>query len=124
LSPRKPYDPQKKAREFNHLVDRVIRGLNNRKGVPIKSTEIIKALKSEGIKIGDEKLREVIHHIRVNHLLRGLASSPTAGYWIEQDPGKLMQCVQDLQNRYKSIKEVADALAKDVVLFSQTNLPA
>lgn len=112
----RPYD-------LDTIMPRVIEGFRRKNGIPASSREICRALRAEGIKISDVRLRAIVHHIRVNHIVRGLASS-SQGYWIETDPRRLMQCVKDLSGRHLSIKEAADALAGDVAHLTQLSIHA
>lgn len=110
--------------EIKTLVPRVIQGLYSKHGLPAKSPEIVEALRKEGFKINDVKLREVIHYIRINHIVRGLASSPNLGYWIEQHPERLQEVCAELAGRIRSQQAAQTALQLDVLYFKQTKLPA
>ena len=110
--------------ELEVLLPRMIKGFSNRVGQKnsIKSPEIVNVLTCEGLTINDIQIRGIVRHIRQNHLLPCLASSPYHGYWIETDPTKLKKCIQNLRSRAKEAMLSADALAEDYFAITQMQI--
>ena len=59
-------------------------------------------------KLNGSRVRKILHHIRVEGLVKNLIASKY-GYYIENDPLKLKEYVITLRQRAASIKQVADS---------------
>jgi len=55
------------------------------------------------------KIRDIIHHIRVQGLVKNLVANTQVGYYVEPDPKKVSQYVNELEGRIASIQEVIDS---------------
>ena len=92
------------------LLPIIAKGLSNKRGKEnaITSTAIILKMKSAGYKIDPPRLRKMIHHIRMKHLVMNLISS-SKGYYIAVDQADLIRYIQSLQDRMTAIERIANS---------------
>ena len=97
--------------ERDILLPVIVKGLNRKIGEDnsITSKEIIRKLTDLGYKISGARLRKIVNHIRIKGLIKCLMAS-SRGYWIEDDPQKLMTYIISLEQRAESIQNVAESL--------------
>ena len=81
------------------------------------------ALADAGYKLKETKVRQIIHYIRVNHLVPNLIAG-SKGYWIESDYARILDYLKSLQQRQNQIKEIRDALIADIKKSNPTLFPA
>jgi len=74
----------------------------------VTSSEIVVTLKSYGVSIQPPRIRKLIHHIRVNKLIKNLVATSN-GYYIETDPKKISDYSESLKMRAAAILAVADS---------------
>jgi len=98
------------------LLPLFIRGLKNKIGKEnaVTSTEIVRNLKSKGYKLNGVRVRKLIHHIRVNHLIPRLIAT-SKGYYVSNDKEEIEAFILSLEQRISSIKEIKNALYSDNV---------
>lgn len=92
------------------MVEPIILGLRTKVGPEraISSGRIIKAMQNHGYKINGARLRKIIHHIRVNKLIKNLVSD-SRGYYISNDRKVVRKYQQSLRERAKAILDVAES---------------
>ena len=86
--------------ELSTLLPIVVRGLMTKKGKEnaITNKSICKALKEQGLKITDTRLRKIVHHIRANDII----------------PLLLENYIQSLKERANSINFIKTCLQKQL----------
>lgn len=92
------------------LVNLFVRGFCDKIGEAnaITSEEIIKKLRTTGVKITGARIRKIVNYIRVHHLVINLVAT-SKGYYIENDPLKLKNYIESLHQRAHAILEVANS---------------
>lgn len=97
------------------LLPRLIKGFRAHVGREnaVTATRIISSLKNAELIISGSVVRKLVKHIRQNRMLVGLASSPESGYWIENDPELLRECIDKLMTRAQEQLDTVDALKRD-----------
>lgn len=74
----------------------------------ITNPAMVKAMEARGHKIGEPRVRQIIHYIRVYGLVNNLVGT-SRGYYVENDPEKLAVYVESLNQRIRSLEEVRDS---------------
>lgn len=87
---------------------------NSKKGIWVKSNEIILLLKGRGLNTGGGRFRAMINHIRTNGLLPGLIAS-YHGYYVSKDPEELEYYLETLKSRETEIKKVRKSFEKHYI---------
>jgi len=102
--------------ELDKVVPAVVEILKTKRGSvsAIKNFEISDLLfKDNNLVCVGERIRAVIHYIRVNHLIKCLVAS-SKGYFIEPDIKKLKDYENSLWGREASIQNVRLALHQNI----------
>lgn len=92
------------------MIPAMMRGLKTKIGKKnsVKSHEMIKGMKEFGYILTGARVRKLVHHIRVNELIKNLVAT-SKGYYIENNPELLADYVESLDQRIRSIQEVRDS---------------
>jgi len=92
------------------MVPKFINGFRNKigEGNAVTSTTIIDKMEQLGYKMSGPRVRKIINHIRVNKLMQNLVAT-SRGYYIENDPEKVMAYVAGLKARADAIMAVANS---------------
>jgi hypothetical protein len=101
--------------ELSTLLPIVVRGLMTKKGKEnaITNKSICKALKEQGLKITDTRLRKIVHHIRANDIIPLLLAT-SKGYYISTDNQEIENYIQSLKERANSINFIKTCLQKQL----------
>ena len=101
--------------EINVLLPIMERGLRKRIGKEnaITSNEILDKCVNAGYKLNSARIRKLINYIRVNHVIPFLMDS-SKGYYIEHDKVKMIEYIESLEKRAKSIINVSVSLRKQL----------
>ena len=101
--------------ELSTLLPIVVRGLMTKKGKEnaITNKSICKALKEQGLKITDTRLRKIVHHIRANDIIPLLLAT-SKGYYISNDNQEIENYIQSLKERANSINFIKTCLQKQL----------
>ena len=103
--------------EKNVLLPVLLKGLRNRIGVEnaMTSKEIEERCNRPpyNYNLNSVRIRKLINHIRVNHLIPFLMAT-SKGYYIENDTIKLKEYIHSLKQRANSILNVADSLESQI----------
>lgn len=94
----------------------IVKGLIKQAGEnhPVTSNDIIKGIEIVfNVKVGGSRIRAIIHYIRVNNLVPRLIAT-SKGYYIEKDNLKFKKYLESLMQRENSIREVREALSKQL----------
>lgn len=99
--------------EEMHMMKMMIPAFKNKVGIKnaITSGEIIAKMEERGYKIGGARLRKIVNHIRTRRLVNNLVAS-SKGYYIENDPDKIMEYRESLIQRANAIKAVAESFTQ------------
>jgi len=89
------------------LVPIIVKGFIGKHGssAAVKNKTIVTALKAMGEKVTEPRIRKIIHHIRVKHLVTNLISTNKGTYRAESKE-ELIKYVESLQQRINSIEEI------------------
>jgi hypothetical protein len=85
----------------------------------IKATQIVKSGKEWARKwkistpINVERVRKIIRHIRLNHIIPNLVAS-SKGYYVTNDPLELERYIDSLAGRVEAIGKVSDEMIEDL----------
>ena len=92
------------------LVKLMVIGLSKNIGKEkiITNKQMQQGFKSQGYKVGDARIRKMIHFIRVKGLINNLVST-NKGYYIATDFEDVQEYVQSLTERRNSIDEVINS---------------
>lgn len=92
------------------LIEPMLKGLRTKIGEEnaITNTRMTKGMKAQGYKVNPARMRKLLHHIRVNHLIENLVSS-SKGYYIATTRMEVVKYKKSLQQRLNSIKELLDS---------------
>lgn len=94
------------------MVAPIVSGLRTKinKENAITNGEMCRSMRAHGYKITPVRMRKIIHHIRVNGLVKCLVST-SKGYYITGDIREGADYVKSLEQRIASIEQVRQALA-------------
>lgn len=88
------------------MVGHFIVGLKNHVGAAnaITNAAMLKHLKatSPGLRLSGPRIRKIINYIRCHRLVENVVATSN-GYYIETDPGKLLEYVESLRDRASAI---------------------
>tara|TARA_R110000851_G_scaffold44178_3_gene108760 strand:- start:733 stop:1152 length:420 start_codon:yes stop_codon:yes gene_type:complete len=89
--------------EIETLLPLVVRGLKGKVGKAnsITNKAICEKLKASDYKISEPRLRKIIHHIRIEHLIVGLCCN-SKGYYVTDSLEELGRYVESLAQRIRS----------------------
>lgn len=109
--------------EADVLLPLMVQSLARRVG---EKNAITNKLMREGFKkkehkVGDARIRKLIHHIRIHSLVPFLMAS-SKGYWVEEDNARYVEWIKSLHGRVRSIQKVANAAIKDLSAEQQQEL--
>lgn len=106
------------AYERDTLLPIIIQGIQAKVGKEkaITNHEICKALRNQGHKISNPRLRKIINHIRTNNLVIGLIAT-SDGYYIAENKGELLTYLESLKGRENAIRVVRLSLENQLVLY-------
>lgn len=109
------------AYEQSTVLPRIVSGLSvlGKAGKCLSSSKIIDRLKAEGITVTGPRLRKIINHIRINHLVRGVVADDK-GYAVVQDPNLILEYLDGLDSRIEAIQAMRNALYEDYQFFART----
>ncbi len=109
--------------ELKELLPRFIEGFKNKFGPEkvISNAQIVRNLKMEGYQISPVRVRKIISHIRVNHLIELLIATNN-GYYIAIDLAEAEVHCKSLKQREDRIRAARHALTKQIRKRSQTEL--
>ena len=94
-------------KEIN-CVDFIVKGLNKKTGreKAVTNERICKGVKYHlGIKITSGRMRKIIHHIRINKLVKNLIAT-SEGYYVATCKEEVIDYIESLTQRIKSIESV------------------
>lgn len=96
------------------LVNPIVNGLKTKIGVnnAITNKKMVAKMKDAGYKISEVRIRKIINYIRTKKLLLNLISS-SKGYWIENDPKRIKEYIQSLDQRINEIKRVRNSFIEE-----------
>ena len=98
------------------LLPILIKGLSNKSSEePIKASDIVSKMNNFNIgtnlpKMHDVRLRKMVNYIRTNGLLPIIATSK--GYFVSYDENIILEQIESLTQRAKSIENCANGLYK------------
>ena len=97
--------------EKDVLLPVICRGMRTKRGIDnaIKSPGIVKALRSQGYKITDARLRKVLHVIRVSGMIKGIVAS-SKGYYIATKEDEYLNYIKSLKERIAHITSLRAAM--------------
>lgn len=100
--------------EKSTVLPRIVSGLSllRQSGKTLSSTRIIERLYKEGITLSGPRLRKIINHIRINHLIRGIVADDK-GYWVANKPEQILEYLDGLDSRIEAITAMRNALYED-----------
>ncbi len=118
--------------ELKILLPMFLKGFEKKIGIEnaITNRQILKGFQSrrdnEGkpYEISDVRVRKIINHIRINHLVPGLVAS-SKGYYITNDPKELKRYIDSLDGREMQIRRVKQGMKeylKKLINGNQTQL--
>lgn len=104
--------------ESETLLPVIIQGLHSKIGKEkaITNQQICSALKKQGYKLDNARLRKIINHIRINNLVIGLIAT-SDGYYIAEDKSELVNYLESLKGRENAIRVVRQSLESQVSLY-------
>lgn len=115
----KPLDDYEKST----VLPRIVSGLSllKQSGKTLSSTRIIERLQKEGIQLTGPRLRKIINHIRINHIVRGIVADDK-GYWVASQPDQILLYLDSLDARIEAITTMRNALYEDYQeIYRETN---
>jgi predicted GTPase len=97
--------------EINKLLPIIVQGLSTKIGKEkaITNKAICKALKEQGYKISDTRLRKVVHYIRIKNFVPLLIAT-SKGYYVATEKQEVESYIKSLSERINSINEVRNSL--------------
>ena len=97
--------------ELNKLLPIIVQGLSTKIGKEkaITNKAICKALKEQGYKISDTRLRKVVHYIRIKNFVPLLIAT-SKGYYVATEKQEVETYIKSLSERINSINEVRNSL--------------
>lgn len=110
--------------EIRTVLPRIVSGLSllKQSGKTLSSTRIIERLYKEGITLSGARLRKVINHIRINHIIRGIVADDK-GYWVALKPEQILEYLDSLDSRIEAITAMRNALYEDYQeMYREQNL--
>ena len=101
--------------EHNFLLPTITHGLSTKIGKEkaITNKAICKALKEQGYKISDTRLRKVVHYIRIKNFVPLLIAT-SKGYYVATEKQEVEIYIKSLSERINSINEVRNSLIKQL----------
>lgn len=105
------------------ILPRIVSGLSllKQSGKTLSSTRIIERLQKEGIQLTGSRLRKIINHIRINHIVRGIVADDK-GYWVASQPDQILSYLDSLDSRLEAIQAMRNALYEDYQeMYRETN---
>jgi len=99
------------TREELELVPQFIKGLKTHYGKKnaVKSSDIIKGFKKQGITITPPRVRKIINYIRVKRLVEGVCATSN-GYYVAQTEMELQSYIKSLSERIQAQQAVLRSL--------------
>lgn len=107
--------------EKNNVMPRIVEGFKRIGAEPTPNSKIIAKLTSEGYKVSAPRIRKIIHEIRVQGLIPNLISN-SKGYFISSDPVEIINYIESLGQRVRSISEIGRALKEQLKGIKQTKM--
>jgi hypothetical protein len=81
----------------------------------LKNHYTTKSGKSKCYRLTGPKLRQIIHHIRVNNLIKNLVATHK-GYYVASNKKELEDYIESLKQRRNSFEEVRRAMSEQLLL--------
>ena len=104
--------------EHKIVLPRLLKILRKRisKSCPLTNYQIRLQLSEYDMKIGSERLRQLIHHIRVHEMVKGLIAT-SEGYYKTRDRHLLNSYIKSLQGRIRAIMAIKKVFVKELQLI-------
>ena len=101
--------------ERNTLLPLLVRGLRTKVGKEnaVTNKQICKALKEQGYKINDARVRKLVQYIRVNHIVH-LVIATSKGYYLATSKDEVEKYITSLTERLNAIQETRSAIVKQL----------
>ena len=101
--------------ESNTLLPLLVKGLRTKVGKEnaVTNKQICKALKEQGYKINDARVRKLVQYIRVNHIVN-LVIATSKGYYLATTKDEVQKYIKSLTERLNAIEETKTAIIKQL----------
>lgn len=108
--------------ERDVLLPLIIKGLKTKVGKEnaVTNKQICKALKQQGYKINDARVRKLVQYIRVNHLVH-LVIATSKGYYLATTKDEVEKYIKSLTERLSAIQETRNAIIKQLAEENEDN---
>jgi len=77
----------------------------------ITNKSIVEALTSQGLKVGEARVRKIINYIRIRGIVKNLIAT-SKGYYVSSDQYEIDRYVESLRQRAGAIQAIADTFGK------------
>lgn len=111
---------EKETHELNDyerdvLLPLLVKGLRTKVGKEnaVTNKQICNALKEQGYKLNDARVRKLVQYIRVNHIVP-LVIATSKGYYIATSKDEVEKYITSLTERLNAIKETRNAIIKQL----------
>ena len=101
--------------EHDVLLPLLVKGLRTKVGKQnaVTNKQICKALKEQGYKLNDARVRKLVQYIRVNHIVP-LVIATSKGYYIATSKDEVEKYIRSLTERLNAIQETRNAIIKQL----------
>ena len=101
--------------ERDVLLPLLVKGLRTKVGKQnaVTNKQICKALKEQGYKINDARVRKLVQYIRVNHIVH-LVIATSKGYYLATTKDEVEKYIKSLTERLNAIQETRSAIVKQL----------
>ncbi len=108
--------------ERDVLLPLIIKGLKTKVGKEnaVTNKQICKALKQQGYKINDARVRKLVQYIRVNHIVH-LVIATSKGYYLATTKDEVEKYIKSLTERLSAIQETRNAIIKQLAEENEDN---
>jgi len=77
----------------------------------ITNKKIVAALTSQGLKVGEARVRKIINYIRIRGIVTNLIAT-SKGYYVSSEEEEISRYVESLRQRAGAIQAIADTFGK------------
>lgn len=104
--------------ELENIVPIIVRRFVLKRGKKniVTNKKIVEGLTKIGIETSEARIRKVINYIRINGIVPCIVANSN-GYYVADSKEEIEEYIRSLEERWKSIKAVADQLQKQAELL-------